>query len=450
MSNNQIIVRFPNGFRLVFQKSFSDIHVSSIMGFVKLGSIYESDDMRGGSHFIEHMCFKGTSAMPKSKTIFKHFDKHGAYINAFTEKEYTLYTVKCDDDYMEECIHTISDMMLNSTFPKSQFNKEYSVVTEENIKAEDDMPVKINKMMESTVYENTPYANPIDDISYHRSGNPIDYSKMVEFYHQYYRPSNMVLSIITNKPISEIKRILKKSFFMKNIKSSYSHQLIQLQQIVVYPQINQLKINIERKSNLSATYLSFAFRTCPKDHSDEYPLYLLSQILGSTFSSQLFMLLREEHGLTYHSRCVSVFYTQSGHLEIYVELNPKKILKNHPKKTPGVLPILIHFLNLIFKNGILQKDINLFKGYVKGNHQILLENSDNICEYNGKKLLLENKTEFLSYDQIFDANYHSLGKSDIDRVIRTYMRPDNLSVSIIGTDLPSETLLKREIEKFGV
>jgi len=448
MVNKQIVLQFPNGFRLVFQKSFSDIHLSSIMGFVKFGSIYEPDNLRGCSHFIEHMCFKGTTSMQKSKTIFKHFDRHGVYINAFTEKEYTIYTMKCEDDYIEECIHTISDMMLYSTFPKRSLQKEYAVVIEENIKVEDDMPVKLNKTMESSVYENTPYAKPIDDISYHRTGNPMDYEKTVTLYHQYYTPSNMVLSIITNKSLAEIKRILKNSFFMKKQKSV---DTIPLQPIAVFNrQINEPKINIERKPNLSATYLSLAFRTCPKGHLDEYPIYLLSQILGTTFSSQLFMLLREEHGLTYHSRCVSVFYTQTGHLEIYVELNPQKLIGYHSGKKPGVLPILIHFLNKIIKNGIHKKEIDIFKGYVKGKQQILLENSDNICEYNGKKLILENKTDFLSYDRIFDVNYRLLEKSDIDRIIRTYIRPDNLSVSIIGTNLPSENILKREINKFGI
>jgi predicted Zn-dependent peptidase len=415
------------------------------MGFVKLGSIYEPDDLRGSSHFIEHMCFKGTTLIPKTKTLFKHFDRHGAYINAFTEKEYTVYTVKCEDEYMEECIHTISDMMLNSTFPKQHFNKEYAVVIEENIKAEDDMPGRLHRLMESVIYENTAYAKPIDDLSFHSTKKVMNYEKTVALYHEYYRPSNMVVSIITNRSISEITRILKKSFFIKDKKST----------VDVFPPLvpsvfieRKPSLNIERKPNLSATYLSFSFRTCPKGHSDEYPLYLLSQILGTTFSSQLFTLLREENGLTYHSKCISVFYSQTGHLEIYIEFNPKKLMYNHPGKKPGVLPIIIHFLNNILRNGISQADIDMFKGYLKGNHQILLENSDNICEYNGKKLLLENKSEFISYDKIYEKHYSSITKKEIDRIIQKYIVPGNMSVVMIGSDFPTVNLLKREIAKF--
>ena len=55
---------FPNGFRLVYEKPSSNLKNSAIQVFCKLGSIYERDGIRGASHFIEHMCFKGTNKIP--------------------------------------------------------------------------------------------------------------------------------------------------------------------------------------------------------------------------------------------------------------------------------------------------------------------------------------------------------------------------------------------------
>ena len=58
---------FTNGFRLIHEKPKSQISISSIYCFVDLGSVYETDNIRGGSHFIEHLCFKGTKKLKQLK-----------------------------------------------------------------------------------------------------------------------------------------------------------------------------------------------------------------------------------------------------------------------------------------------------------------------------------------------------------------------------------------------
>jgi hypothetical protein len=115
--------QFPNGFRFIYEKPNSDIPVTSILGFVKLGSIHERDGIRGVSHFIEHMCFKGTKRHPTSKIISRNYDRIGAYFNAYTHKEYTCYEIKCEEQYLENSIHVLSDMMMNSQFNKKEFEK---------------------------------------------------------------------------------------------------------------------------------------------------------------------------------------------------------------------------------------------------------------------------------------------------------------------------------------
>ena len=119
MTINKFI--FPNGFRLIHEISKSNIPVSSIYAFVDIGSVYETENVRGGSHFIEHMCFKGTKQIKTSEQISIEYDKIGSYFNAFTEKRLTCYKVKTQDDYIEHCTVILSDIILNSTFSKKEF-----------------------------------------------------------------------------------------------------------------------------------------------------------------------------------------------------------------------------------------------------------------------------------------------------------------------------------------
>jgi zinc protease len=295
----------------------------------------------------------------------------------------------------------------------------------------------INERMDSLIYTNTVYSKPVDTLSYHTK--TMNYEDVIEFYHKFYTPENMVLSIVSHIPFSTIKHIIETSYFMKKQNSIY-------REIPVYiePQ-SELKCNIYKKSNLSASHLSISFRTCPYDNDDRYLLYLLSQIIGATFSSRLFSILREENGLTYSSNSDVTFYKYSGHLSIDLTLDPKKVIKNGDKK--GVLPLIIDLLNDLYKNGISMNEFELIKGYIKGQFVIKLEDSLNQCEYNGKTLLLYD-TKFTAYDKLFKQHYSKMKKNEINNIIKKYLKKTNMSVCLLGSYVPSLDILKKECLKF--
>jgi predicted Zn-dependent peptidase len=449
-----IIFNFPNGFRIVYQNPLSNLNITSINTVVKVGSIYETADTHGYSHFLEHMCFKGTYLQKDSKIIFNNFDKYGIFFNAFTNKEFTEYVIKCDESLLENTLIFLSDLLLNSTLQEKHFKKEYNVVIEENIKNEDDMNIQLSDYTEQQVYESTPYEYPIDNIKYHKSRKSFSHSKLVEYYKKYYIPENMVLSIVSNIPFLKIRKIVEKSWFIKSIRPRLPRQINNI--IMNNCSSDFPKYHIDRRSNLSAIYLSLAFRTVPKGHPDEYPLFILSRILGSSFSSRLFTSLREENGLTYSSICDTVFYIGGGHIEISVILDYKKILKNSKSlgnqplsnQSLGVLPIIIDLINDIHKKDeITKKEVDMFKGFIKGKQLLLSEDSSNISKYNGMKVILENKEEIIPFSKVYDMNYKSIEKKDIDSVIKKYLNRNNLSVSIIGRNIPSLEKIKSICEK---
>lgn len=429
---------FPNGFRIIYEKPKTDIPLTSILGFVKLGSIYEPSSLKGVSHFIEHMCFKGTKKIPQSKTIMHHYDGIGAFFNAYTEKEFTCYQIKCNEEKFKDTIHILADMMMNSIFQKDEFSKEYKVVVEENIKSEDDMEKLIAERIDSLVYSGSSYSQPIDTLSYHK--NKMKYDDVIELYHDFYQPQNMVLSIVSHIPFSKIKSLVNTSFFMKGRENNQQRQPI----LYIEPQ-SEVKCSIFKKPNLSATYLSICFRTCPYENPDRYSLYLLSQIIGGTFSSRLFSFLREDNGLTYSSSSDITFYKHSGHLSIDVILDPKKIIKNGEKI--GVLPLIIELLNDLYKNGVSKDEFEVIKGYIKGQFIIRLEDSLNQAEYNGKNVLLYD-SEFSPYDKIFQKHYYPITIRDVNTIIKKYLKKTNMSVCILGTNNPSLDVLNRECVRF--
>ena len=125
---------FENGFQVVYQKSEQSIPLTCIYVFCNVGSAFEIDGIRGASHLVEHMCFKGTQSHMKAHNLLVQYNKIGASFNAYTEKRFTTYTLTCDDNHVQNCTKLLSDMLLQSSFPKNEFAKEQHVVVEENIK----------------------------------------------------------------------------------------------------------------------------------------------------------------------------------------------------------------------------------------------------------------------------------------------------------------------------
>jgi predicted Zn-dependent peptidase len=197
-----------NGFRVIHETPKTKTPISYVHLFCDVGSVHEPVGLRGVSHFIEHMCFKGTKKIPQSKDISLEFDNIGAKFNAHTEKRFTYFDVKCQDDYLLHCLTILSDMLMNSVFNRGEFKKEERVVMEETVRLSDNNTAILMNGVDAMLYEGTPYELPIDWSSYHKT--PFVYKDVVDFYRLYYRPSRMILSIISHVEFHEIEQLLNK------------------------------------------------------------------------------------------------------------------------------------------------------------------------------------------------------------------------------------------------
>ena len=121
--------KLENGLRVVTAPVPSDS--ITLLVLVGAGSRYESQELRGISHFIEHMFFKGASKFTNTKQVSEAIDSVGGQFNAFTGKEYAGYYVKLAKDSKEVAFDVISDMLINPTFLPEEIDKERGVILEE-------------------------------------------------------------------------------------------------------------------------------------------------------------------------------------------------------------------------------------------------------------------------------------------------------------------------------
>ena len=144
-----------NGLRFIAvpMKNTKAVTVLVMLG---TGSKYETKDLNGISHFLEHMFFKGTKKRPTTLKIAETLDRVGGDYNAFTSKEFTGYWAKVESKYLDLALDWVSDIFLNSKLEKKEIKREKGVIIEE-INMYLDTPINyIGDLWEKLLYGNQP------------------------------------------------------------------------------------------------------------------------------------------------------------------------------------------------------------------------------------------------------------------------------------------------------
>jgi zinc protease len=406
------------------------------------GSAYEIDGLRGASHLVEHMCFKGTESIRRARNVLVQYNKIGADFNAYTVKRFTTYHINCEDVDVSHCLELLADMVLHSIFSKKEFDKEQHVVVEENIRAEDNNMNVLEEKLDAIMYQGSSYENPVDNIRYHPTPTHLKYEDIRNWYKWFYRPSNMICSIVTNLSYSQVIAILKRTHFMESVRACSTPiglptPILTLLPINDCPQ--QARIEYIKKKGVSTDILTIGFRTCAYNSPDKYTLMLLQQILNG-FSGKLFTALRTKRGLTYSSSCSSEYQEHTGSFTISVVTNPRKLLKDQDSHD-GVLPVLIHMLRHLKQHGVTSEELSIAKGSIQGTLVLELRSNDAIATYNGIQTLLDVSTSIVPYYQIYEKYMKNITRAQIHRVIKQYLRRENMLVGILyDHKIPQHTI----------
>ena len=437
---------FKNGFRVIHQKPNNKLGVCAIQVFLNFGSAHETDDTRGMAHFIEHMCFKGTKTIPIPTDLFIKQDNAGGTFNANTNQRYTAYVCKIIDQDIANTIPLLANMMLHSTFVKKEFVKEENVVIEECLRSADNPVDLLEDDSASIVYDGSSYQHSIDKLAYHRK--KYNYATVVDLYRLFYRPDNMILSIVSDVPFRTILNIVAKSDYAKSCGYSKKDLLDKRRHILYYsiPAPREIQYNFHEKPGLNTTHVKISFITCNQFHEDRYVLNMLEHVLGGLFGSKLSILLREKNGLTYTSTSNTEYHEHSGDISIYAQVNKHKVIRNGDK--PGLLPLIIWLLNDLIKHGVTAEELSVAKRNKKAKLHLALDGLETQAEYNGKEwLLLQDPEKIIPINKIYDVRFKPVTRTQIHGVLRKYIKKNMMTVCFVGEEFPSRDVIDRECRK---
>ena len=217
----------------------------------------------------------------------------------------------------------------------------------------------------------------------------------------------------------------------------------------VTKKISQLFIDyykfIIENIKLEKTYLAVGFRICKRDHSDYFLLDILRIILCGNMSSLLFVELREKNGLTYTVNIDFDAYENVGNFIILTNVDKKRLITSYNK--PGALNIIFKILKRLREKGVTSKQLKIAKGYLKGIMSLSLDDTANISYINGIRHLFNQREKNISLDKIYKEKYHSITVSQVNRVIKKYLKKSNLACAFLGPNIKNKKAKIKEICK---
>lgn len=399
----------PNGLRVVSERLpfFKSLSIGLWIGG---GSVSESPDNNGISHFIEHMIFKGTDKY-SAKDIADIIDGIGGQINGFTAKESTCFYVKVIDEHIDVALEVLSDMVLSPRFDEEDIQREKTVILEEIHMAEDSPEDLVQELMSQAFFGSHPLGLPI--LGNEQTIMNMNRERILEHYNKWYAPANAVLAIAGNYDDDRLMEYVDK-YFGKWDNASDSKP--------VFP-IHSVKPNLLIKEKpIEQVHCCISVEGIKQDDPDMYALLALNNILGGSMSSRLFQKIREERGMAYSVFTYPSFYPNTGMFSIYAAVSPSQI--------DGVIYLIENEISDLLKNGVSYQEYKRAKDQLKGNYVLGLESTSNRMSALGRAELIMDR--IYTPDQILQK-IEAITQEQINDVINRLFSTDIRCAAFVGS-----------------
>lgn len=399
-----------NGLRIISVPN-KDSLAATILVLVEAGSKYETKKINGLSHFLEHMCFKGTATRPKAIDISTALDSLGAQYNAFTGHEYTGYYAKVSSPHFGKALDIVADLYQNPLFVEGEIEKEKGVVIEE-INMYEDLPQrKVQDLIGELLYGNQPAGWSIaGDKDTIKILNRADFLK--------YRGEHYVASATTVVVAGKYdeKTIFKQvEAKFKDVTAGKKSGKIKTKEEQKAPKI------LVRHKKSDQTHLVLAVRTHDTYDKRNHTLELMAHALGGSMSSRLFQRVREQMGAAYYVRAENDTFTDHGYLAISVGVDNSRV--------NDVVTAILEECKKIRDVLITDKELQMFKDSMIGSISLSLETSDAVANYYGGQEVLK---KAIDDPMELAKKIQKVTAKDLKKEAGLIFRENNLNLAIIG------------------
>lgn len=361
------IATLDNGLRIIHLPNTSKIAYCGYQ--IKAGTRNEKPGDEGLAHFCEHVTFKGTQTHT-STAIINKLESVGGDLNAFTNKEDTVFYSAIPVEHFANAVDVLSDIVFCSIFPQAEIDKEVEVICDE-IESYNDSPAElIYDEFENLVFKGHPLGHNILGSADRVRGFAT--ADAMRFTQQYYRPDNAIFFVYGNIDFKRLVKTLEKLTPKQQQESVVDEALV-----VANGKLPELTI---LNHDTHQAHVMIGNRAYSATHPLRIPLYLLNNMLGGPgMNARLNVILRERRGLVYSVESCMVCYGDTGLWSVYFGCDPHDVNR-------CVRLVKGEFKRLMEKP-LPEKTLAAAKRQIKGQLAVACDNNENFAIDFGKSFL---------------------------------------------------------------
>ena len=401
-----------NGLRIIHLPSDSKVVYCGYQ--INAGTRNEEPGEEGLAHFCEHVTFKGTERR-KAWHILNCLESVGGDLNAYTNKEGTVYYSAILKEHIARAVDLLTDIVFHSVYPQAEIDKEVEVICDE-IESYNDSPAElIYDEFENIIFKGSPLGhNILGTAEQVRSFKTED---ALRFTRKLYRPDNAIFFAYGDIDFKKLVKLIRKALadddsgkVAENAANSVGklaeEKLPQISQITQisgdensitteksvssvksvgpenYPSVGKeiAGQTIVMQKNTHQAHVMIGTRAYDVNNSRRMPLYLLNNMLGGPgMNAKLNLALREHNGLVYTVESTMVAYGDTGIWSIYFGCDEHDVKR--------CLRLVRKELDKFMQKPLSEAQLKAAKKQIKGQVGVACDNRENFALDFGKSFL---------------------------------------------------------------
>lgn len=397
-----------NGLRIIHLPSDSKVVYCGYQ--INAGTRNEEPGEEGLAHFCEHVTFKGTERR-KAWHILNCLESVGGDLNAYTNKEGTVYYSAILKEHIARAVDLLSDIVFHSVYPQAEIDKEVEVICDE-IESYNDSPAElIYDEFENILFKGSPLGHNI--LGTAEQVRAFKTEDALRFTQKLYRPDNAIFFAYGDIDFKKLVKLIQKalgecpkgrelacSTDCKSAETPTEERITEGTPTGEIPteemeagdanhKVQSSKFNVQSKvagqtivmqKNTHQAHVMIGTQAYDVNDDRRMPLYLLNNMLGGPgMNAKLNLALREHNGLVYTVESTMVAYGDTGTWSIYFGCDEHDVKR--------CLRLVRKELDKFMQKPLSDAQLKAAKKQIKGQIGVACDNRENFALDFGKSFL---------------------------------------------------------------
>ena len=362
-----------NGLRIIHLPSDSKVVYCGYQ--INAGTRNEEPGEEGLAHFCEHVTFKGTERR-KAWHILNCLESVGGDLNAYTNKEGTVYYSAILKEHIARAVDLLSDIVFHSVYPQAEIDKEVEVICDE-IESYNDSPAElIYDEFENILFKGSPLGHNI--LGTAEQVRAFKTEDALRFTRKLYRPDNAIFFAYGDIDFKKLVRLLQRALADDESVGNLAKEKLPKN----YPSVRDgiAGQTIVMQKNTHQAHVMIGTRAYDVNDDRRMPLYLLNNMLGGPgMNAKLNLALREHNGLVYTVESTMVSYGDTGTWSIYFGCDEHDVKR--------CLRLVRKELDKFMQKPLSDAQLKAAKKQIKGQIGVACDNRENFALDFGKSFL---------------------------------------------------------------